>query len=72
MPRVTAREAERAILRDGWTLSSSRGSHRHYTQPTKGGRVTIAHHSSAIIRPKTLGSILIQAVLSVDQFTNLL
>jgi predicted RNA binding protein YcfA (HicA-like mRNA interferase family) len=73
LPRVTARETERAIMRDGWVLSGGAGgSHRQYTHPTKPGRVTIAHHSGVILPPKTLSGILKQASLSVDQFRALL
>jgi predicted RNA binding protein YcfA (HicA-like mRNA interferase family) len=59
LPRVTAREAERAIMKDGWVpISGSGGSHRQYTHPTKAGRVTIAHHAGRIIKAKTLSGIL--------------
>jgi predicted RNA binding protein YcfA (HicA-like mRNA interferase family) len=72
MPRVTAREAERAILRDGWVHTGGRGSHRQYEHPTKSGVVTIHFHAGRIIKPKTLGSIIEQAGLTVDQFRALL
>lgn len=72
MPRVTAREAERAIMRDGWRLVGGSGSHRQYEHPTKQGAVTIAHHAGQIIAPGTLGSILRQAGLTVEQFRALL
>jgi predicted RNA binding protein YcfA (HicA-like mRNA interferase family) len=73
LPRVTAREAERAIMRDGWLrISGSGGSHRQYTHPTKAGRVTIAYHANRIIKVKTLSGILSQAGLTVDQFRALL
>lgn len=72
MPRVTAREAERAILRDGWVLYQSAGSHHQYRHPTKLGQVTIAHHAGQIISPKTTASIIKQAGLTVDQFRALL
>ena len=72
LPRVTAREAERAILRDGWYLSGGAGSHRKYSHSTKGGQVTIAHHAGQIIAPKTLATMLRQAGLTVAQFRALL
>ena len=68
MPRDTAREAERAILRDGWVLYQSAGRHRQYQPPMKLGQVTIAHHAEEIISPKTTASIIKQAGLTVDQF----
>ena len=73
LPRVTAREAERAIMKDGWLLiSGGGGSHRQYTHSTKAGRVTIAHHAGRIMKAKTLSGILSQAGLTVDQFRALL
>ena len=68
MPRVTAQQAERAILRDGWRFASSTGSHHHYRHPSKPGKVTIAHHAGQIISPKSTASIIKQAGLTVDQF----
>jgi predicted RNA binding protein YcfA (HicA-like mRNA interferase family) len=73
LPRVTAREAERAIMRDGWLrISGSGGSYRQYTHPTKAGRVTIAHHAGRVLDPRTLTSILRQSGLTADQFRALL
>lgn len=72
LPRVTASEAERAIMKDGWFVSGSRGSHRQYNHPTKAGRVTIAFHRGVILDPKTIRSIIDQAGLTVEQFTALL
>ena len=72
LPRVTARQAERAILRDGWYEIGGAGSHRQYRHPTKGGRVTIAMHAGTVLRPKAIASIISQAGLSVDQFRALL
>ena len=72
LPRITAREAERAIMRDGWYVDSSRGSHRQYRHPSKGGYVTIAHHRGVTLDVKTLKSTIDQAGLTVEQFTALL
>lgn len=70
---MTATEAERAILKDGWrSVLGASGSHRQYVHPTKPGRVTIAHHAGRIIKAKTLNQILRQAGLTVDQFRALL
>lgn len=38
------KEVERIILADGWTYKNSKGSHNHYTHPTKPGKVTIPNH----------------------------
>jgi predicted RNA binding protein YcfA (HicA-like mRNA interferase family) len=72
LPRVTAREAERAIVRDGWYDAGGSGSHRQYRHPTKGGRVTIARHAGTILKPKVIASIIAQAGLTVDEFRALL
>jgi predicted RNA binding protein YcfA (HicA-like mRNA interferase family) len=73
MPRVTAREIERALLRDGWyAVGTGGGSHRQYRHETKLGRVTLPFHAGQIIVPKTLSTILQQAGLTVEQFRQLL
>jgi len=73
MPRLTAREIERAIMRDGWQpIAGSGGSHRQYTHAMKAGRVTIAHHVGRTLDPRTLTSILRQASLTVEQLRDLL
>jgi len=51
------------IERDGWYQIRSKGSHRQYKHPTKGGRVTIAGKPSDDLAPKTFESILRQAGL---------
>ena len=70
---MTAREAERAILKDGWQpIPGAGGSHRQYMHATKPGRVTIAHHAGRVIKAKALSQIVRQAGLTVDQFRALL
>lgn len=54
------REIEKIILSDGWRLKNSRGSHCHYTHPTKSGKVTIPNHTGDL-DPRTVKSILKQA-----------
>jgi predicted RNA binding protein YcfA (HicA-like mRNA interferase family) len=51
------------IEADGWVLERIRGSHRHYTHPTKKGIVTIPGKPSADLAPGTQNSILKQAGL---------
>jgi len=72
LPRITARDTERAIMKDGWLIAGGAGSHRQYTHPTKAGRVTIAHHAGRILDSRTLTSILRQASLTADELRSLL
>lgn len=43
-------EMEREILDDGWRLKAQVGSHRHYTHPTKPGKVTIPFHTRELTK----------------------
>ena len=72
LPRVTAREAQRAVEVDGWRWVGGSGSHRQFAHSTKRGRVTIPYHGSATIAPGTLTRIIRQAGLTIDEFIALL
>lgn len=50
------------IFADGWIFESQEGSHRHYSHPTKKGKVTIPFHCKDIPN-ETENSILKQAGL---------
>lgn len=53
-------EMEKILLANGWKFKKQTGSHRHYTHPSKTGKVTIPFHTKEI--PKgTERSILKQA-----------
>jgi predicted RNA binding protein YcfA (HicA-like mRNA interferase family) len=39
------KEMEKLILADGWIYKNQVGSHRHYTHPTKSGKVTTPFHN---------------------------
>ena len=71
LPRVSAREVQRAIQRDGWRVVRVTGSHTHFGHPTKPGIVTVAMHAGTI-PVGTIRSIIRQAGLTVDQFIGLL
>lgn len=71
IPRVTAREVERIVLRVGFKFSHSRGSHRSYHRENC-RRVIIPFHSGKIIPPGTLKNILRQAELTPEDFSKLL
>lgn len=59
---IKAKELEKIILADGWTLKVQTGSHRQYIHPTKPGKVTIPCHGKDL--PKgTENSIMKQAGL---------
>jgi len=73
LPRVTGKETERALLRAGWYLHHSKGSHFYYKHPDQAGvRVDIPIHTGEVLAPKTLKSILEHAGLSVEEFIKLL
>ena len=58
-----ARDAMRAVRRDGWYYVRTKGSHRQYKHPTKPGKVTIPGHPSDDLNPKLWESIMKQAGL---------
>ena len=73
LPRVTAREALRALERAGWYQARQKGSHivlKHKEKP--GARVVLPMHPGETLLPKTLASILDQAGLAVEEFIHLL
>ena len=72
-PRLTGKQVEGAMLRAGWYLHHSRGSHFYYRHPEHRGRqITIPIHSGEIIPQMTLRYILEQADLTLDEFVKLL
>ena len=70
-PRVTAREAERIVLKLDFILVRQSGSHRIYKNAA-GQRVTIPFHSHKILHPKVVKSIITDARISVEEFITLL
>ena len=60
---MKVRDVLRRLRDDGWVLVAQEGSHRQFKHPTKSGRVTLAGHESAELKPKTLNSVLRQAGL---------
>jgi predicted RNA binding protein YcfA (HicA-like mRNA interferase family) len=55
-PRLTAAEAEAMLLKSGFVLLRSKGSHRIYSRP--GRRVVVPFHSNATLHPKIVKQIL--------------
>ena len=70
-PVVRPREAERAILRAGFTETRSSGSHRQYAKPGHPHIVTIAFHPKDVPQ-RDLRNILRQSGLTVQEFIDLL
>lgn len=60
---MKVRDVIRLIEEDGWSVVTTRGSHRQYKHPTKPGRVTVAGKPSDDMAPGTLNSVLKQAQL---------
>jgi len=69
LPRVTAKEVEKALLKAGFQFSHVRGSHRSYSR--EGKRVVVSFHSGKIIPPGTLKNILRQSGLTAEDFGKL-
>lgn len=71
LPRVSGREAVKALGKIGYVVDRQRGSHivlRHATPPYR--RLTVPDHAE--IAKGTLRSIIRQAGLTVEEFKNLL
>lgn len=49
-PRLTAKEAERLLLQNGFVLDRQKGSHRIYIKGNL--RQVLPHHSGEILHPK--------------------
>lgn len=49
-PRLTAKEAERLLLQNGFVLDRQKGSHRIYIKGNL--RQVLPHHSREILHPK--------------------
>jgi predicted RNA binding protein YcfA (HicA-like mRNA interferase family) len=55
-PRLTAPEAEAALLRAGFVWLRSKGSHRIYAKGRR--RVVVPFHGSATLHPKVIKEVL--------------
>ena len=68
LPRVTAREVIRILEKRGFMLSRQSGSHKIYKNAA-GKRVTVPFHASKVLNPRVLKSILADAGLTTQEFT---
>lgn len=72
-PRLTGKQLEKTMLKVGWYLHHSHGSHFYYKNAKYPGKqITIPIHSGEIIPQGTLKSILEQANLTMDEFIKLI
>jgi predicted RNA binding protein YcfA (HicA-like mRNA interferase family) len=63
LPRLTPEDAESMLLKDGYELLRSKGSHRIYIKGTK--RIVIPFHSGKILHPKIVKQV-IKAIETKD------
>ncbi|MCR6580374.1 type II toxin-antitoxin system HicA family toxin [Campylobacter insulaenigrae] len=52
LPRMTAKEAEKLLLQNGFLIDRQKGSHRIYKKYSS--RMVIPHHSGEILHPKII------------------
>jgi predicted RNA binding protein YcfA (HicA-like mRNA interferase family) len=55
-PRITAFEAEKMLLENGFQLVRTKGSHRIYIKNEK--RIVIPFHSGKILHPKIVSQVI--------------
>ncbi len=51
-PRLTAKEAEKLLLQNGFVINRQKGSHRIYTKDSH--RMVLPHHVGEILHPKII------------------
>ncbi|BDQ29725.1 type II toxin-antitoxin system HicA family toxin [Helicobacter ailurogastricus] len=56
LPRLSAKEAERLLLQNGFTLARQKGSHRIYVKGKV--RQVLPFHTGAILHPKIVKEVL--------------
>lgn len=56
LPRLNASEAESMLLKSGFELIRSKGSHRIYQKNNK--KITIPFHSGKILHPKIVKQVM--------------
>jgi predicted RNA binding protein YcfA (HicA-like mRNA interferase family) len=71
LPRITAREAERALTKLGYVLVRQSGSHKIYKNK-EGKRATIPYHAGKILHPKIIKELIQDSGITVEEFRDLL
>jgi predicted RNA binding protein YcfA (HicA-like mRNA interferase family) len=56
LPRLTAQEAERLLLKAGFEMVRSKGSHRIYMKGNR--RIIVPFHAGRILHPKVVKQVL--------------
>jgi len=69
LPRLTAREVQRALEKHGFQVVRQRGSHR-ILRDELGRRVTLPCHPGRIIHPKVLAAIMDDSGLAEEDFAS--
>lgn len=72
LPRITGKEAVKALLRAGLSHIRTRGSHFYLYHKEKDRLVSVPVHAGKTLAPKTLKSILNQIELTVEEFISYL
>ncbi|MBA2605755.1 MAG: type II toxin-antitoxin system HicA family toxin [Acidobacteriota bacterium] len=71
LPRISASEIIKVLEKIGFVLARQTGSHKIYKN-NEGKRATVPFHSSKILHPKVLKSILKEAGIGAEELKNLL
>ena len=72
LPRASGKDVLQALLRGGFELSHTRGSHHFLRKPGASGLVVVPVHGNRNLPPGTLRSILRQADLTIEELMRLL
>ena len=56
LPRLTAQEAERLLLKAGFEMVRSKGSHRIYMKGNR--RIVVPFHAGRILHPKVVKQVI--------------
>lgn len=71
LPHVSGKKTIDTLIRAGFMVQRTKGSHYILKNLETGKRVTVPYHSHELA-PKTLQSIIRQADISIEEFVNLL
>jgi predicted RNA binding protein YcfA (HicA-like mRNA interferase family) len=72
IPSLSYREIVHALQRDGWVVIRQRGSHIRLQKHTKKRTLKLIVPAHKPVKRSTLGHILKQAEIEIDQFLELL